>query len=106
MLPSCNLLSLPVAVSGSFSTKMTSSGIHHLAILPVKNSSRSARVAVAPGLRTTTSSGRSGHFWCGTAMAAACATAGWATARFSISIELIHSLPDLMTSLVRSVICM
>lgn len=33
------------------------------------------------------------------------ATAGWPTATFSISIELIHSPPDLITSLDRSVIC-
>ncbi len=39
-------------------------------------------------------------------MQAAIATAGWATAMFSISIELIHSPPDLMTSLLRSVMCM
>ena len=33
------------------------------------------------------------------------AMAGCATAMFSISIELIHSPPDLITSLLRSVIC-
>lgn len=37
--------------------------------------------------------------------ACAPATAGCPTATFSISIELIHSPPDLMTSLLRSVIC-
>ena len=39
-------------------------------------------------------------------MAAAFATAGWPTAKFSMSMEEIHSPPDLMTSLARSVICM
>jgi hypothetical protein len=39
-------------------------------------------------------------------MQAAMATAGCAMAMFSMSIELIHSPPDLMTSLLRSVICM
>ena len=39
-------------------------------------------------------------------MAAASITSGWATAVFSSSIELIHSPPDLITSLLRSVICM
>ena len=34
------------------------------------------------------------------------ATAGWPQATFSSSIEQIHSPPDLMTSLARSVICM
>ena len=38
-------------------------------------------------------------------MAAASATRGRPTAVFSSSIELIHSPPDLMTSLERSVIC-
>jgi len=38
-------------------------------------------------------------------MHAAIATAGWATAMFSTSMELIHSPPDLITSLLRSVIC-
>lgn len=39
-------------------------------------------------------------------MQAAISTAGCAIAMFSTSIELIHSPPDLMTSLLRSVICM
>ena len=39
-------------------------------------------------------------------MQAAIATAGCAIAMFSTSIELIHSPPDLITSLLRSVICM
>ena len=39
------------------------------------------------------------------AMHAAIKTLGCATAIFSMSIELIHSPPDLMTSLLRSVIC-
>ncbi|VTY28663.1 Uncharacterised protein [Xylophilus ampelinus] len=38
-------------------------------------------------------------------MHAAMAMAGCATAMFSMSIELIHSPPDLITSLLRSVIC-
>ena len=61
---------------------------------------------VAPGLGTTTSSGRSSHLGWRQAMTAASCTAGWAMAMFSRSIELIHSPPDLMTSLERSVICM
>ena len=38
--------------------------------------------------------------------ASASATPGQPTAAFSSSIELIHSPPDLITSLARSVICM
>ena len=45
------------------------------------------------------SSGRSSHFGCLTPITAASATLGWPTARFSMSIEEIHSPPDLMTSL-------
>ena len=51
------------------------------------------------------SSGRSSHLGCLTPMTAAMATAGCATAAFSRSMELIHSPPDLITSLVRSRIC-
>ena len=42
------------------------------------------------------------HFGCGTAMTAALATPGQPIAMFSTSIELIHSPPDLIRSLVRS----
>ena len=58
----------------------------------------------ACGRRST--SGRSSHFGCLTPITAASAISGCAIARFSSSIELIHSPPDLMTSLERSVICM
>src|SRR5436305_3342128 len=44
---------------------------------------------------TITSSGRSSHCGCGTPITAASATAGQPTAKFSTSIELIHSPPDL-----------
>ena len=39
-------------------------------------------------------------------MTAASATLGWSVATFSTSMEEIHSPPDLITSLVRSVIAM
>ena len=96
---------LPVAVCGSSVTKATSSGICHLAILPSKKASSSSRVTAAFGFFTITSSGRSSHFGCRAAIAAASCTAGCAMAMFSRSIELIHSPPDLITSLLRSVIC-
>ena len=84
----------------------TSSGVHHLAILPSKNCNNASRVTVMPGRSTTTSTGRSSHFGWNTPMQAACSTAGWAMARFSRSMVPIHSPPDLITSLLRSVICM
>jgi hypothetical protein len=56
---------LPVAPSGIASTNTTSSGVHHLAILPSKNFSRSLRVSSLSGFFTTTSSGRSSHLGCG-----------------------------------------
>ena len=55
----------------------------------------------ASGLRWMISSGRSSHFGWAMPITAASAIAGWATAMFSRSIELIHSPPDLMTSLER-----
>ena len=63
-------------------------------------------VGVAPGFGTTISSGRSSHFGWAMPITAASATSGWPTAMFSRSIEEIHSPPDLITSLARSVICM
>ncbi len=60
--------------------------------------------AVFSGFSTTQASGRSLHFSSGTAITAASCTAGCAISRFSMSTELIHSPPDLMRSLVRSVI--
>ena len=51
-------------------------------------------------------SGRSSHFSCRAAITAASLTAGWPMSAFSRSTELIHSPPDLIRSLVRSVIFM
>ena len=77
---------------------------------PNRRSIRSARKArssrspaVAPGRSTTVASGRSPHFSSGTATTAASATSGWPIRAFSSSTEEIHSPPDLMTSLARSV---
>ncbi|MDT4876368.1 hypothetical protein FQZ97_1118030 [compost metagenome] len=60
----------------------------------------------APGFFTTTSSGRSSHLGWRAAMQAAINTAGCAMAMFSMSIDPIHSPPDLITSLARSVMFM
>ena len=49
------------------------------------------------------SSGRSCQTGCGMAITAASNTSGCESAMFSISIEEIHSPPDLMTSFSRSV---
>src|SRR5262249_54086805 len=57
-----SLLILPVAPSGIFSTKTTSSGVHHLAILPSMCASTVSLVGLAPGRGSTISSGRSSHF--------------------------------------------
>ena len=62
--------------------------------------------ASAPSFSTTTASGRSSHFAWRTAMTAASLTASWPMSAFSRSTELIHSPPDLIRSLVRSVIFM
>ncbi len=66
----------------------------------------SSRLAFWPGFSTITSSGRSSHLGWRTPITAASATAGWPTARFSISMVEIHSPPDLITSLARSVMVM
>ena len=66
----------------------------------------SPRWALRPGLATTIRSGRSSHLGWGTPITAASATSGWPTARFSISMVEIHSPPDLITSLERSVMVM
>ncbi len=57
-----------------------------------------------PGLGTTQASGRSTHLGCGTAMTAASSTFGWLMIMFSTSTLETHSPPDLIRSLVRSVI--
>src|SRR5690606_42129174 len=49
---------LPVAVCGISSTKATSSGIHHLAILPSMKASSSSFEGSLPGLRTDRKSTR------------------------------------------------
>src|SRR5207302_3741864 len=96
--------SLPVEVWGKLGTKMNSSGTCHLANLQVRNERSSSGVTWQPSLRTTAASGLSCHLGCGAATTAASFTAGWATRAFSTSTELIHSPPDLIRSLVRSVI--
>ena len=63
-------------------------------------------MALSPSFSLTSSSGRSSHLGWATPITAASAAFGWPAAMFSISIELIHSPPDLITSLARSVICM
>ena len=65
---------------------------------------RAARppVALCPSRSTQTASGRSSHFSCGIAITAASAIAGCAISAFSSSTDEIHSPPDLITSLERS----
>src|SRR5690606_15902654 len=103
-LRSSSLLTLPVAVCGRASTKATSFGIHHLATWPSKPASSSAARLSPHCSLTTTSSGRSCHLGWGKPITAHSCTAGCDIATFSRSMELIHSPPDLITSLVRSVI--
>ncbi|CAM5634386.1 hypothetical protein SPURM210S_01328 [Streptomyces purpurascens] len=104
-LRSTFLSNLPTLVFGTASMTVQRSGSCHLAIWP--SSARKARsvskVAVAPSLRTTVARGRSPHFSSGTATTAASDTSGWAMSAFSRSTDEIHSPPDLMTSLARSV---
>src|SRR5688572_17176757 len=84
----------------------TSSGSHQLATLSRMCALSVAPSSVLPCLRTTTSSGRSCHLGCATPITAACSTSGCPQATPSSAIVLIHSPPDLMTSLERSVSAM
>src|SRR5207237_769653 len=87
------------------STNTKASGTENFATRASRYSRRSSGVTFAPSRRTIAASGRSDHFGCGTATPAASFTAGWPISSFSSATELIHSPPDLMRSLVRSVIC-
>ena len=66
-----------------------------------------ARASYPDTVRTTAyTTGRSSHLGCGRPITAASRIFGWAITAFSSSTEEIHSPPDLITSLVRSTICM
>ena len=83
------------------------SGSHQRLTRPSrKSTSSSADAGRALGSSTTATSGRSLQRSSGTAITAASTTPGWAMTSFSSSTEEIHSPPDLITSLVRSLICM
>src|ERR1017187_2900183 len=100
------LSNLPTLVLGMVSKNVQFSGNHHLATRSAKKSRNSSGLAVMSGRSTTQHSGRSCHFSSGTATTAASKTAGWAIMVLSRVTELIHSPPDLMTSLVRSLMTM
>ena len=97
---------LPTLVFGTSSMNTHRSGSHHRLTRSVRKTKSSSGVADDPSSRTTATIGRSLHRSSGTAMTAASTTSGWAITSFSSSTEEIHSPPDLMTSLVRSLICM
>src|ERR1019366_9513546 len=100
------LSNLPTLVLGTLSIKLHLSGSHHLATRSARNSFSSSALASTPGFNTTQHSGRSSHLSSGTAITAASKTAGCAMTVTSSSTELIHSPPDLITSLERSVTTM
>jgi hypothetical protein len=97
------LSNLPTLVLGTSSMNAQFSGNCHRATFPTRKSRSSAAVTWCPGLVTTATSGRSCHFSSGIPMTAASATAGCAMTAFSRPTEEIHSPPDLITSLDRSV---
>src|SRR5438270_10586988 len=102
----CDFSNLPVEVCGNSSRKTKSSGSCHLANLSHRKMRNSSLETRAPSCSTTQASGRSCHLGCGIATTAASLIAGCPTNAFSRSTELIHSPPDLIRSLVRSVIFM
>src|SRR6266545_3523852 len=97
------LENLPTEVFGTSLMNVHRSGTCHFATRIAMNSRSSAAVAVASGRSTTEASGRSCHRSSGTPQTAASKTSGWDMRWFSSSTEEIHSPPDLMTSLARSV---
>src|SRR5439155_9247041 len=99
------LPTFPTLVFGTASMSTTSSGSANFASRGRRYSTISRGSSVMPGLGTTQARGRSTHFGCGTAMTAASSTLGWSMIIVSTSMDEIHSPPDLMRSLVRSVIC-
>src|SRR6266852_5968482 len=102
------LSNLPTEVLGTSSMNRTSSGSHHLATLSRRKSMISSCVTLPlnSGLATAYATGRSSHFGCARPITAASRIFGCDMIAFSSSTEEIHSPPDLMTSLVRSTICM
>jgi len=70
--------------------------------LPSQKAKRSCALSLDPWRLTARTRGRSSHFGCATPITAASTISGWAIARFSSSIDDIHSPPDLMTSFVRN----
>lgn len=94
---------LPTLVRGISSTNAHRSGNHQRTTLSARNARRSPALTVAPSRTTTTASGRSCQRSSGTPTTAASSTSGCAIRQFSNSTEEIHSPPDLMTSLARSV---
>ena len=97
------LSNLPTLVLGTSSTNVQRSGSHHR-----RPGRRGSRQLLGGGGRTLLDDhrdqGRSLHRSSGTAITAASATAGWAITSFSSSTDEIHSPPDLITSLARSLI--
>ena len=94
---------LPTLVRGISSSIVQRSGSHHRTTLSARKSRSSAGVIAAPSCSTTAASGRSCQRSSGTPTTAASRTSGWPMRVFSSSTDEIHSPPDLMTSLARSV---
>jgi catechol 2,3-dioxygenase len=97
------LSNLPTAVFGISVTNVQFSGTCQRATLPARKAASSAPSALAPARSTTQASGRSPQRLSGIPITAASCTAGCAISSFSSSTEEIHSPPDLITSLIRSV---
>ena len=97
------LSNLPTAVFGISGTNAQFSGTCQRATFSPRNFASSAASALAPERSTTQASGRSPQRLSGMPITAASCTAGCAISSFSRSTEEIHSPPDLITSLIRSV---
>lgn len=94
---------LPTPVRAMLSTIAHRSGNHHRCTRSSSQAFRSSARAAEPGRKVTNANGRSSQRVSGTPITAASTTSGWLTRVVSRCTELIHSPPDLITSLARSV---
>ena len=97
------LSNLPTLVFGTASMNAQRSGSCQRATVRGEEVAQLRGGRRAPSRSTTVASGRSPHRSSGTPTTQASSTAGWAISAFSSSTEEIHSPPDLITSLARSV---
>src|SRR3954471_23833576 len=104
-LRSSNFWILPVEVLGN-SPNTTAFGTLKPARCFLQCATMSAAVTFAPAFSSTKAQGVSPHFGSGLATTAAASTSGWRYSTSSTSIDEMFSPPEMMMSLLRSLILM